>query len=180
MSQLLKLAQQERWARNLEWRFWSKVQQSDGCWTWTGTRTLAGYGQLKVNGKPTYAHRFSLILAGISVPADAVVRHSCDTPSCVNPRHLIVGTQQENMADAQLKGRLVGGPRKERCLRGHDFTDENSYWAGGRRQCRACKAERGRAYNRGESGRYKPRAEDAARWAKIAEKRDEEEAKERK
>lgn len=74
--------------------FWSKVNKTDGCWFWTGKRTVAGYGSIRVRNKQVYAHRFVLSLHGIRVPADKVVCHRCDTPSCVNPAHLFIGTQK--------------------------------------------------------------------------------------
>lgn len=88
-------------------RFWSKVSKSEDCWTWTGASLPRGYGRFYWRGKPRYAHRVSLEIAGIAVPDDAVVRHTCDNPSCVNPAHLRVGSQTDNMRDAAAKGRTV-------------------------------------------------------------------------
>ena len=89
-------------------RFWNKVEKSNGCWTWIGAAVPRGYGRFYWNGKPRYAHRVSLELAGRAVPEGAVVMHTCDNPRCVNPKHLKVGTQSENMRDASRKGRIAG------------------------------------------------------------------------
>lgn len=88
-------------------RFWSKVAKGDGCWEWIGAKIPKGYGRFYWRGKPRYAHRVSLELAGVIVPDDKMVLHSCDNPSCVNPQHLSVGTGFDNMRDAAAKGRVV-------------------------------------------------------------------------
>lgn len=84
------------------------------CWPWTGAKHPTGYGKLWVH-MPNYcckpAHHVSLILSGISVPKGSVVMHSCDNPSCVNPNHLSVGTQQNNIADKLAKGRQPVGSK---------------------------------------------------------------------
>lgn len=80
-----------------------------GCWIWTGSRLTSGYGQsVRIDaserwklGKPVQegAHRVSYKLFKGSIPKGKLVRHTCDVKLCVNPEHLLVGTQVDNMAD---------------------------------------------------------------------------------
>lgn len=93
-------------------RFWSKVNKhtASGCWLWTAA-TIRGYGQISshVNGKkrPVYAHRLAWELTNGPIENGLFVLHKCDVPLCVNPAHLFLGTQQQNLEDARQKGRLV-------------------------------------------------------------------------
>jgi len=96
-------------------RFWLYTQTSlnhGECWIWTGLRDNKEYGRLfigrKDNGHPIYiyAHRFSYELHhDRKIPTGLLVCHSCDTPPCVNPEHLWIGTQLDNMQDMVHKGR---------------------------------------------------------------------------
>lgn len=90
-------------------RFWAKVNKSRGeCWEWTACKTGDGYGQFSLKGQAQLAHRVSWRLANGEIPDGMCVCHSCDTPSCVNPAHLFLGTQSDNMADMKKKGRHKG------------------------------------------------------------------------
>lgn len=105
-------------------RFWSKVNKTDACWLWTGATRGGGYGfiaQRRVDGRQlrTMAHRMAWELTHGAVPDGLIACHRCDTPACVNPSHLFLGTQKDNIADALRKGRLVG--RNGQVLRSRAF-----------------------------------------------------------
>lgn len=91
-------------------RFWKFVvmNETTGCHEWTGSKTSQGYGHFRGfpgEVKNTKAHRFALHLAGVQVPDDRVVMHSCDNPSCVNVDHLRIATVRDNNEDKARKGR---------------------------------------------------------------------------
>ena len=89
-------------------RFKSRLQVTEFCWLWTGSKLPRGYGRLYYQNKGYYAHRLALeIFKGVKVPDGMVVMHACDNPACCNPDHLSVGTQTDNMRDASSKGRTV-------------------------------------------------------------------------
>lgn len=88
--------------------FWPRVNKTDGCWLWTGARGSTGYGVMPINGKRWGAHRLSWLLAFGPIPAGLHVCHRCDTPLCVRPDHLFLGTRFDNMSDAARKGRMPG------------------------------------------------------------------------
>jgi len=89
-------------------RFLSKIKKSDnGCWEWIGaSRGKCGYGSFSVNSKVFSSHRISYELFVEEIPKGLLVCHKCDNKLCVNPDHLFLGTQSDNMKDAYKKGRL--------------------------------------------------------------------------
>ena len=89
-------------------RFWSKVTVGDGCWLWTGATNHAGYGLFHLNGRAMLAHRVSYALADGAMPAVCVL-HRCDTPACIRPDHLFLGTRADNNRDRDQKGRTADG-----------------------------------------------------------------------
>jgi hypothetical protein len=87
--------------------FWKKVdvQGPDDCWPWLGCKNLKGYGNFRI-GKLRYkAHRVAWELTYGPIPECLCCCHHCDNPACVNPKHLFLGTDQDNMDDMEVKGR---------------------------------------------------------------------------
>jgi len=99
-------------------RFWDRIDTSGDCWLWTGGTFKNGYGMVAMGRKPDgravngYAHRIAYGLINGPIPDGLVVRHRCDNPPCCNPDHLLIGTQAENIADAQRQGRYNWTPER--------------------------------------------------------------------
>lgn len=79
--------------------------KENGCIEWVGHKNSQGYGRIQVNHKDIRTHRLAYELANGPIPEGMVVRHKCDNPSCINPAHLEIGTQQENIRDRGERGR---------------------------------------------------------------------------
>lgn len=96
--------------------FLGRVNKTELCWLWTGTKNEYGYGIILMPGeKPVRAHRYSYELFVGKIPDGMVVMHSCDTPVCVNPDHLSLGTRDENNKDAVKKRRNAFGEKNGHC-----------------------------------------------------------------
>lgn len=93
-------------SRTIRERFFEKVDITPGCWLWTASRNSSGYGQMSIPRmtRPVGAHRVSWELH-YGCPGTQHVLHKCDTPACVNPDHLFLGTHGDNMGDMATKGR---------------------------------------------------------------------------
>lgn len=89
----------------------AEPEPNTGCWLWTGAPSPRGYGNVDHRGRRWRAHRLSYTLAFGPIAAGMLVRHRCDQPACVNPEHLVAGTQLENMDDARARNRLATGER---------------------------------------------------------------------
>ncbi len=129
-------------------------EPNTGCWLWTGA-TNGRYGQIHAGGRPgthQRAHRISWELHHGPIPAGMFVLHKCDTPACVNPDHLFLGTQQDNLSDASNKGRMKGGRGRMKgwrkstklthCKNGHPLSGDNVYqYPNGYTACRVCRRQ---------------------------------------
>lgn len=82
--------------------FWDHVDRAGNCWLWTGAQSR-GYGTVRRGGKMKKAHRVAFEMAHGPIPDGAVVRHTCDTPLCVRPDHLLCGTTADNNADRRQR-----------------------------------------------------------------------------
>jgi hypothetical protein len=129
----------------VEQRFWAKVNK-DGpvpkhpelgpCWVW-GAALERGYGAFGIGKRKVVAHRFAYELLVGAIPRSLTLDHLCRVRCCVNPAHLEPVTSVENVRRGESVSAL--NAVKTHCLRGHEFTVENTrIEPGGRRRCRAC------------------------------------------
>jgi hypothetical protein len=98
-------------ARSLATRFEKKIRKSDSCWIWIAATSKFGYGRFLFNGKNTAAHRVAWTIYRGEIPKGMFVLHKCDVRNCVNPDHLFLGTQDDNMKDCAKKGRFKSRPK---------------------------------------------------------------------
>lgn len=88
-------------------------EPNSGCWLWERAVQSDGYGNVLVKKKNILAHRMAYELAfSCKIPDDIEVCHTCDTPQCINPDHLFLGSHSDNMKDRSHKGRWSNGNRK--------------------------------------------------------------------
>lgn len=90
---------------SLEEKLLSKAAWHGECLIWFGQKCPKGYGRLRLEGKMQRAHRLMYQLRNGPIADGQVIRHSCDNPACVNPDHLCLGTQLENVRDMFVRGR---------------------------------------------------------------------------
>ncbi len=111
-----------------------------GCWIWMDHSAYNGYGITNFAGKPWRAHRLMYAAFHGDIPGHMVVCHRCDVSSCVNPAHLRLDTQLNNMKEAAAKRRWAGQERTH-CKRGHPYRDLDPTRS---RQCHECRRIKGR------------------------------------
>jgi len=123
-------------------RFEDKVmpEPNSGCWLWTAGCTTAGYGTLRIEGKPRYAHRLSYEHFVGPIPEGLNIDHLCRNTYCCNPAHLEPVTNRENT----MRGKAGAKQRPmTHCPQGHPYEGDNLIYCtmGGRRarRCRECK-----------------------------------------
>lgn len=124
-------------------RFWEKVNKTDGCWLWMGSKTR-GYGGLRTKAGVSLAHRFAYELLVGPIPDGLPLDHLCRVPACVNPAHLEPVTPAENVRRARPYRTYE---LQSHCKRGHPLAGDNitvNLNAQGRtiRHCRTCEHER--------------------------------------
>jgi hypothetical protein len=88
-------------------RFFNKIIKTKSCWNWVAALRGNGYGAFKYEGKTVSAHRMSWMIHNGDIPDNRFVCHTCDNRKCVNPDHLFLGTQKDNMRDCVNKNRFV-------------------------------------------------------------------------
>ena len=119
-----------------------------GCIEWNGHRNEKGYGRISFGNVVIKTHRLSYMFANNlnSLSSDQFICHSCDNPACINPEHLWLGNNMDNVIDMVGKGRHWQ-QKKTHCKQGHEFTEENTRATSkGHRTCIACVTIRNKEY----------------------------------
>ena len=144
---------------NLQQRLNRKTYVQNGHLLWGGALDAKGYGVIRTDGyyaKTERVHRVAWEIAFGPIPRWAWVLHRCDTPPCVLPWHLYLGTPTDNTEDTIRAGRMHFAP-KTHCPQGHPYDEENTYIysASGGRYCRTCRKIRSKKWykNRATDGR---------------------------
>jgi hypothetical protein len=118
----------------------------NGCWLWKGYKDKGDYGIIAVNGRPRKASQVIFELSYGSIPSGKHLRHKCGNRSCISPKHLELVSPFEHV-ERVPKGLTFINRFKTHCLRGHEFTKENTYVdRDGGRECRKCRKVSQQAY----------------------------------
>ncbi len=141
-------------------RLESRIKISkNGCWNYTRYKSVKGYGKLSAWGKMHLAHRVSYIVFRGEIPKGLFLDHLCRNPSCINPNHLEIVTNQENL----LRGMGIAAinSRKTHCINGHKLSGKNLRMKKGRlgRICKKCNLIHWKKWYKKNKPRRKFRAE---------------------
>lgn len=131
---------------NIEQRFLAKVVKTDSCWFWTGSNNGLGYGEIRINNRKVYAHRWAYEHWRGPIPEGLHIDHLCRNASCVNPDHLEPVTCKENVRRGLAPG-LKPERRHETCKHGHPFAEYAYPRKDGKgRNCAECNRRASREY----------------------------------
>ena len=122
--------------------FWAKTRMTNSCWNWLGAINPKGYGEYYNDKKVVKAHRYSYELFEGKIPNGLQIDHLCRNRKCVNPNHLQIVTNKENV----LRGNGISAKnsKKTHCPKGHELTPENTYCYRNTRSCKKCRCEIGK------------------------------------
>jgi len=109
---------------NTETDFWQRVTKTATCWLWNGSDRGKGYCAVRFNGLQVFAHRLAWELTNGPIQAGLTIDHLCRNRRCVNPRHMEVVSVRENVLRGV--GPTAVNARKAFCLKGHEFSSENT------------------------------------------------------
>jgi len=114
-----------------------RIDASGDCWEWMGPQTVRGYGQVGIDAKKVFVHRFVWESLVGPIPAGLQIDHLCRNIICCNPDHLEVVTLKENCRRGYSPAAKHG--RKTHCPQGHPYSGDNLYVGPkGNRKCRQC------------------------------------------
>jgi hypothetical protein len=131
-----------------EERFFSKVEFTDSCWLWVGSRNKGGYGAFgrASRGVSVQAHRWAYEYLREPIPTGLHIDHLCRVRACVNPWHMEPVTNAEN-----VRRGLSGIPNRTACINGHVYKDGSYRMERGKRICVRCRRVWGREHARAKS-----------------------------
>lgn len=157
-------------------RFMAKIspEPMSGCWLWDAQTNHSGYGLIWTRGrqgKAVRAHRVSYELFKGPIDDGLFVCHKCDTPQCVNPDHLFLGRDIDNIHDMVSKGRHWMASRTM-CKNGlHPVTEENTYRFKSGKTCRLCYEEKTKDYYAKNKERILERVREYGRRTRVPKPR---------